>query len=376
MERSNLGFTRNAISCLLLSAAIGTWQANASPAMLPQMGADTQGTSVSGLSSGAFMAVQYHVAFSAETIGAGVVAGGPWNCVNGDSSLLPTLTKALQNCMYLSNGGKVPPTRAFLDLSKRAEKKGEIDPTSNLSKDRVYVFTGIDDKTVKPPVVVGTKELYLAFGVNEQSMQFVQDLPAGHAFITDLPDNEVNDQCEITQSPYINYCEQDDYYQAQALLDHIYQQTNPPSESPQGELIAFDQFEFVKDSDLARDKSSFSETGYVYVPPSCQQSAENCSIHVVFHGCKQGVEYSDLQNGTFGMKYIEHTGYRRMADTNQLIMLYPQVKARAGSNPNGCWDWWGYTGNHKSFYRKDAVQLQAVNQMVKRLQESVELASQ
>jgi len=47
---------------------------------LPALGADPGRVSVSGLSSGGFMAVQYDVAFSASTIGAGIVAGGPYNC--------------------------------------------------------------------------------------------------------------------------------------------------------------------------------------------------------------------------------------------------------------------------------------------------------
>ena len=44
---------------------------------LPALGADAGRISVSGFSSGGFMAVQYDVAFSASTIGVGVVAGGP-----------------------------------------------------------------------------------------------------------------------------------------------------------------------------------------------------------------------------------------------------------------------------------------------------------
>jgi len=44
----------------------------------PALGADPSRTSVSGLSSGAFMAVQYQVAFSGSVIGSGIVAGGPY----------------------------------------------------------------------------------------------------------------------------------------------------------------------------------------------------------------------------------------------------------------------------------------------------------
>ena len=45
---------------------------------LPAFTGDPQGTSVSGLSSGAFMAMQYQVAFSSSVKGAGIVAGGPY----------------------------------------------------------------------------------------------------------------------------------------------------------------------------------------------------------------------------------------------------------------------------------------------------------
>ena len=44
---------------------------------LPALGADLEATSVSGLSSGAFMASQFHIAHSRIVVGAGIVAGGP-----------------------------------------------------------------------------------------------------------------------------------------------------------------------------------------------------------------------------------------------------------------------------------------------------------
>jgi poly(3-hydroxybutyrate) depolymerase len=47
---------------------------------LPALQADARRTTVSGLSSGGFMAVRYAVAFSASVQGVGVVAGGPYRC--------------------------------------------------------------------------------------------------------------------------------------------------------------------------------------------------------------------------------------------------------------------------------------------------------
>ena len=45
---------------------------------------------ISGLSSGAFMAVQMHVANSATIRGAGVFAGGPYYCAKG--SMMTAIT--------------------------------------------------------------------------------------------------------------------------------------------------------------------------------------------------------------------------------------------------------------------------------------------
>ena len=61
---------------------------------LPALVLDKTQTTVSGLSSGGFMAVQLHVAYSATFAkGAGVVAGGPFYCAEG------SVTNATGRCM-------------------------------------------------------------------------------------------------------------------------------------------------------------------------------------------------------------------------------------------------------------------------------------
>ena len=42
---------------------------------------DRNAITVSGLSSGGFMAHQFHIAFSKLVTGAGIIAGGPFRCV-------------------------------------------------------------------------------------------------------------------------------------------------------------------------------------------------------------------------------------------------------------------------------------------------------
>ena len=64
------------------------------------------------------------------------------------------------------------------------------------------------------------------------------------------------------------------------------------------------------------------------------------------------------------MTFIEGSGFARWADTNRLVILFPQVEASI-LNPKACWDWWGYTG--KDFLTKDAPQIAAIWRMVERL---------
>ena len=68
-----------ALAITLCSVAVRA-QGNSQVVPLPALGADLEATSVSGLSSGAFMASQFHIAHSRIVIGAGIVAGGPYAC--------------------------------------------------------------------------------------------------------------------------------------------------------------------------------------------------------------------------------------------------------------------------------------------------------
>ena len=64
-------------------------------------------------------------------------------------------------------------------------------------------------------------------------------------------------------------------------------------------------------------------------------------MHIVFHGCGQSAELvSDKIYGLNG------SGHQRWADTNHMVVLYPQVAKSlfVPFNPLGCWDWWGYAG--------------------------------
>lgn len=77
-----------------------------------------------------------------------------------------------------------------------------------------------------------------------------------------------------------------------------------------GHLLAFNQTPFTeKNSDLA-------EVGYIYLPNTCLQSKEFCSLHVHIHGCWLSSEvYRDV--------YLRQTGLLEFAATNHIVLLFP-----------------------------------------------------
>jgi len=272
---------------------------------------------VSGVSSGGYMAVQMHVAHSASIKGAGVIAGGPYYCAMG------SVWTAYYNCMTPGWWTPLPPAASLRAITEQLALAKRIDAIGHLSDARVWLFSGTQDRTVLPIVVRELWAYYALFGVKAK---MVADKPAGHAMVTEDAGNK---DCAATKDPYINDC---DYDAAGELLKHLLGPLAPPAK--EGKPREFDQ-------------------GFVYVPKECEQA--RCRVHVAFHGCQQS-----------GERFPREAGYNRWAESNRLIVLYPQVKASwSPFNPRGCWDWWGYTGDH--YAHKTGPQMVAIKAMVGRL---------
>ncbi len=182
---------------------------------LPAFHVDRTQTSVSGLSSGAFMAVQFHTAYSAAIIGVGVVAGGPYNCafVNWGGTA---------TCMQ-----GMPSGTASAAAAQGFAAAGEIDSLDTLRRSRVYLFSGTKDTIVGRAVVDATFSYYQAVGVPTSHIQYVSTVPAGHAFIAPSWGGD----CGANASPYINHCtvQGAPYDQAGAILTHLYGPLNAPA---------------------------------------------------------------------------------------------------------------------------------------------------
>ncbi|MGZ5157826.1 MAG: extracellular catalytic domain type 2 short-chain-length polyhydroxyalkanoate depolymerase [Caldimonas sp.] len=329
--------------CLAVVAGLLPVAVLAAAAELAAYGADPKQTTVSGLSSGAFMAVQLQVAYSASIAGAGVVAGGPYYC-------------AVDNVYFagicMGQVASFPPgPSSMVGFAKGFAASHEIDSLAHLKRRRVYVFSGTKDNIVVQPAVAATVEFFRRVGVTGARLKYVDDVPAGHAFIA--PD--FGNECAANASPYISHCTVagSGYDQAGAILQHLYGTLHPPGAVPARPLLAFDQRAYATPS------SALADTGFLYVPPGCEAAGARCRVHVALHGCRQSAE-------SVGDAFTAGAGYNRWADVNRILVLYPQVD-KSPANPDGCWDWWGYSGADYAY--KSAPQMRAIVSMVKRLTE-------
>jgi hypothetical protein len=318
--------------------------------VLPTLGVNIEKISASGLSAGAYMAGQLQVVHSTNIVGAGIVAGGPYGCAEtGSEGLMPSaaknVTQALEGCMadkLLSRG--IPDVPALVARAQRLATERQIDPLEGLTAKKVYLFSGGADRIVARSVVEAAKDFYVRAGVPEANIKLDTRNHAGHAFVT----TNAGTACGVSASPFLNDC---DYDQAGAILKWIYGDLAGPSTELKGRFLRFDQSEFVQGNG-----SGLSREGVIYIPQSCSEKA-GCRLHIALHGCEQNLD-------DVGMKFVEGSGFARWADTNRLVVLFPQVSASL-VNPKACWDWWGYTGS--DYLTKNAPQIAAIWRMVERL---------
>ena len=357
-----------AIACLLLAVA---WPVGGASAADPlgRFPIDPGQVSVAGISSGAFMANQLHIAHSAGIMGAGIVAGGPYGCavdrLTADG-LAALASLAVGPCMSVPS--LLKPVTSYAQLVTDLAARGWIDPPQNVVRSRVYLFAGKADSVVSPKSVELGADLYRMLGVPALQITFRnQDLPgtgAGHSWVT----TNFGNACNANASPFINNC---GYDQAGDVLQTIYGPLQRPVDRPEGRIVAFDQTEFVPDA-LAK-ANGLSDTGYLYVPKDCEAGAATpCRLAVTLHGCLQSAE-------VLGNEFYTRIGVNEWADSNRIVVLYPQAHATTVSelpspsalaviniNPNGCWNWWGYA-NDGQFLTKQGVQINAIWSMVRRL---------
>ncbi len=295
---------------------------------LPALGAQGP-ASVSGVSSGAYMAVQLHLS-QGERFAGGVasVAGGPFGCAEG------SMFKALGPCL-----GRSPIDVPALTAEAQAlAAAGEI---TLPAQSHAFLFSGSKD-TVVAPATTEALQAQLKALRPEAQVTLSQQLPAAHGWVVEQGEG----QCDRMAAPHLLPCGHD---LAGALLKALLGPLQPRGLDTDGRLLRFDQRAFHAGDDLA-------EAGYAYIPRSCE--AGGCKVHVALHGCQ-------MNEAAVGDAFARRSGLNAWAASNRLVVLYPQTGKTA---VNACWDWWGYTG--PGYLRADAPQMKAIVAMLDRLGET------
>ncbi|WP_112271838.1 extracellular catalytic domain type 2 short-chain-length polyhydroxyalkanoate depolymerase [Lentzea terrae] len=308
----------------------------------PQPGAlgryDITGTYVSGLSSGGYLANQLHVAYSGLFQGAGIFSAGAYDCAQN------SVNTAQFACMDTFQARKTP--AELEQLTRNRAAAGTVDPPQNLSGDPVWLFHGTADQTVDRAVNDDLATYYRDFGAR---VAYDNASAAGHAWVSPIGPNS----CGSTSSPYVNRCGTAD--PVREMLGHLFGSVNAAATTVTGKLVQFDQSGYVPGGNATA--VSMGREGFAYVPKACETGP--CKLLVTLHGCYQ--YYGLVGNALMDKGYLNE-----YADTNNMIVLYPQATTMTG-NPRGCWDWWGYQS--AQYALKTGPQMAAVVNMVMAMSE-------
>ncbi len=396
---------------------------------------DKKSISVSGISSGAFMAHQFHIVHSEHIMGAGIIAGGPYYCSQGNIQrathkcsafgFLESMCRDLgDDQLQCAKGDGTPKNK---EQAKQLAQKSFVGAKKwstlrNIKTDKVYLFSGKYDALVTAGVMDAVYDLYTApdkLGLKEGNVRYNRrNFPAPHTVVRDGFNRPEGPEAERAVAdcpsstplgdqgyPFIDDCQQvaqkemknngcicstdagadcppnnkkelcedlKDVDLAGAILKHIYGEEALASErvkTEEKQVLEFDQrriFEkFFPDAwRTEAQNASMAERAYIFIPKTCKKG-KKCKLHVAFHGCLQGGE-TDTRPGHSGNLFAKFSGYNEWAETNGIVVLYPQIESWEGAplNPQGCWDWWGQDYTHKKYHTKEGPQIRVMAQMI------------
>lgn len=194
--------------------------------------------SVSGISSGGFMAHQFHVAHSEHIMGAGIVAGGPYHCAQGRISdavsrcsqfvMLECRSLGLDSkwCGKTDRAPRTPADVARLAEASFAEAKkqeviGQISKLVGLKGDKVYLISAEYDAIVPQEVMDAVFHFYADAdkgAVESGNITYNRTFPARHTMIRDSfakPAGDVVGNCslppapapQVDKNPFIDDCQ-------------------------------------------------------------------------------------------------------------------------------------------------------------------------
>ncbi|MEN0058897.1 MAG: hypothetical protein AAGB31_08685 [Bdellovibrio sp.] len=369
---------------------------------------------ISGISSGGFMASQMGVIYSHEFSGVATVAGGVYYCAqnhfytksreNGLSSYfsyslteqgvsltfnplnlsagsahtpssedpekqdekvllapLPSnpIYQATQCMSQPETSHSLPPYKSMnLSFLDKLEDAQLIAPLTNISKQRVLIYQGENDVVVKKTAAFKLQEFYARMGVPDSQVKVIFK-PGNHNFPSD---GDYGISCADAKVPYVARCNFD---LAGDILQHTLGRTLERSSFQTKNLYRVQQ----KEAPV-----SIAPSGYLYANEFCLNNPQECDLHVALHGCQMADDYDQNFQNFYSAKirltrilgissyelnarvpimgaqnFARYSGYASYAEPekNHLMIYFPQTQITAENypaNPNGCWDWYGWTG--------------------------------
>src|ERR1700731_111837 len=180
-----IGVLRGTTVLLACAAVSAVSPLAAEPVALRGYNAAIGESSISGISSGAFMAVQFGTAWSSVIKGVGVIAGGPFWCAEADADdfingfTLPLMT-AKGPC------GNPGPPHAMSDFLAKADPKsasGDIDDLRLVSRQKIYLFHGYNDTVIAKSVTDAAADFYRHYlgDANRGNLYYQTAVGAGHS---------------------------------------------------------------------------------------------------------------------------------------------------------------------------------------------------
>lgn len=348
----------------------------------------SQMPTISGISSGAFMAVQMSTIFSNQFSGVGTVAGGFFYCAQNhlqekikegqltligaknlflysNTNLISTNTSqwfepATANPIYQSVAVCMhnPKMATRPDLEKfEAEKK--IRPIDNFKFLKTYIYQGEFDSVVHKEMAQQLVAFYNENKIPNENIKLSRG-EGGHNFPTD---KENLNSCLAEKVPYISSCNKD---VAKEILEQTTSNLYIKSEPSLDHIFVVDQNLDVKnkmaaEKDWKQPSQSLAPYGYLYANEKCLKDPASCHLHVALHGCEMSDSYnkdfdevyaeqvSKYQNlsmrkksklivnvlnlpyieqktNMYGaLKFVVNAGYIDYAEKNNLMILFPQT---------------------------------------------------
>ena len=329
-----IGASGAAVQGMTSAVHHGASQTRARPQTLPTLAAynlDWSNVAVAGISSGSDMATQLLYAHSSKIKGEATFAGSPFFCAQDDAL----------DALYLCAGteyGPVPVSTLEYDTDNASCIY--MDCVSNLKGRYAWIFSGTLDSVVAQSVAKSAQTMDTFYGISATTNYTTA---AEHGWVT--PD--VTTSCSTLGEPFLINCGFD---AEQTFLTGLFGTLNARNNGTlSGKLIQFNQSPYA-----AFDMDS---SAYVFVPANCASGAK-CKLIVALHGCEMGQSF-------IGNTFVTKSGLNEWADTNSIIVLYPQAIPDSVYNPYGCWDWWGYAGSNYSV--SGGAQLSKIWAMMQRI---------